>query len=95
MSDVKELVEKLKAGVINTDKDSYNYDDFYTINIDATEELMQEAANALDYLKKKREPLSDNEISEGCPYRIDVFKSTFLEGARYAEKAHKIGIGNE
>ena len=95
MSDIKQLVEKLKAGVINTDKDSYNHGEFYTVNTDTTEKLMQEAANALDYLKKKREPLSDDEISEGCPYRIDAFKSTFFEGARYAEKAHKIGVSDE
>ena len=94
MSDVKDLVEKLNAGVINTDKDSYNYDDFYTINIDETEKLMQEAAKTLEELST-REPLSDDEISEGCPYRIDAFKSTFFEGVRYAEKAHKIGVCDE
>ena len=87
---MKELIEKLKAGVIY-------YDSHYLMAIDEdeTNELMAEAAEKLEELSKKWEQLSNNKITEDCPYRIDAFKSTFFEGARYAEKQHKIGIGNE
>ena len=54
---MEDLIEKLNAGVVNAEKDSYNYDDFYNINIDATNALMKEAASKIEELEKNNESL--------------------------------------
>ena len=85
---MKELIKKLNAGTIYLKPHAI----CAYIDVEAIDALMKKAADALDELSKKREPLGERiEVPSG---NTD-YMFGFIDGIKYAEKSHGIGVSDE
>ena len=92
---MKDIIKKLKDGTIYLKPHaSCAY-----IDVEAIDELMKEAAEALDELSKKHEPLSDGEIydldEEVKGYVDKNVVRAVMRWIRAVEKEHGIGVSDE